>query len=119
MTLKTHFYSTLHLSTSCQTHQEELLANQSKGATRGSKLVEGDIPVAIRPRRQSAWSGPSEVPNPNWDPVGGGNKPVIPAITTASLLPVNKANGPRVSSLDEAVMIKSITSPGEVYILEV
>jgi len=112
------------MSLSRRTHQEERQVNQTRGVTRGPKLVEGDIPGVIRPRRQPApWSGAPEVPNPNWEPVGGGNKPIVPAIATAALLPQNKANGSppgsRVSSLDEAVVLKSVTAPGELYILEV
>lgn len=112
------------MSLSHQTHQEELQANQTKGVTRSPKLVEGDIAGINRPRRQSApWNGPSEVMSPIWDPIGGGNKPIVSAVVTAALLPQNKANesprGSLVSNLDEAIMVKSITAPGEVYILEV
>lgn len=117
-------YSNPTTCLSRQTHQEELQAIPNKGIIRGPKPVEGDIQGAHRPRRQSApWSGPPDVSNPNWDPTGGGNKPIPPAATTAALKLPNKVNGsPRgslVSSLDEAVVVKSISAPGEVYILEV
>lgn len=83
-----------------------------------------DAPVVIRPRRQSApWVGPPEVPNPNWDQMGGGSRPMSPAVAAAAaLLQQTKGNskhGSLESNFDEAVLLKSSAAPGEAYIVEV
>lgn len=79
-----------------QSHQEELQASQTRGVPKGPQPL-GDSSGANRPRRQSApaTAGPPQI----------------------------KTNGsPRMSdesSIDEAFVAKSITNPGELYILEV
>lgn len=84
------------MSKSLQNHQEELSSsNYVKADSKGPKvIVEGESPVAIRPRRQSApWVSPPEVPNPNWDQTGGGSRPISPVVAAAAgLLQQSKGN---------------------------
>ncbi|KAG0574458.1 hypothetical protein KC19_VG263600 [Ceratodon purpureus] len=77
-------------------HQEELSStNHVNANSKGSRVVtEGESPVVIRPRRQSApWVGPPEVPYPNWDHMVGSSRPISPAaVVTVGLLQQSKGN---------------------------
>ena len=86
----------LKVTSSLQNHQEELSStNHVNANSKGSRVVtEGESPVVIRPRRQSApWVGPPEVPYPNWDHMVGSSRPISPAaVVTVGLLQQSKGN---------------------------
>ena len=85
-----------------QNHQEELLpSNHVKANAKGPRLVvEGDLPVVIKPRRQSApWIPPPEIPHPNWDQMGGGSRPISPAVAAAAGLLQQTMNNTKHGSL--------------------
>lgn len=107
-----------------QTHQEELSqVSQNRGIARSPKqqVVEGDIPFTIRPRRLSSpWIAPPEVPNPNWDPVAGGNRIVSATVAAPSLKLQSKGYDGIESEPDEVITVKPISTPvGEACTLEV
>nr|PNR53535.1 hypothetical protein PHYPA_007210 [Physcomitrium patens] len=111
------------LNFSPATHQEELSqVSQNRGIARSPKqqVVEGDIPFTIRPRRLSSpWIAPPEVPNPNWDPVAGGNRIVSATVAAPSLKLQSKGYDGIESEPDEVITVKPISTPvGEACTLE-